>query len=60
MSEELKREYHWLKAQISSLERGMELLKLKLTLAEAESQGYKEMLRDSHAKEFEEMRARDY
>jgi hypothetical protein len=60
MNEEIKKEFYWLKAQISSLEKGIELLKLKLKCCEAENEQYKEELRASHLKEHEEMRKRDY
>lgn len=56
VNEELKKEFHWLKAQISSLERGIELLKLKLSCAEAERESYKSMVRQKHKVEYEEFK----
>lgn len=56
----MEKELHWLKAQVSSLEKGIEMLNIKLKFAEAENEHNKEMLKNNLLAEHEAAKNKDY
>ena len=53
---ETGKEINWLKDQVSSLQKSIATLSLKLACSQAECESYKEMVKRKHKVEYEEFK----